>query len=224
MAATARATAILKQETAPLIQEPPWAGSLKCPMLMAQTAMQMRVMTLESCSAKSSSFCWRGVLISSVSAISSLILPIAVAVPVPMTIPLALPEATLVPEKTMFFLSWLTALGSGTTSVCLITETDVSGDLVSNSDFQDVSRDNLNRLNLLDTILVRTDDLASLGLVFLESLNSRLCISLLPDTNKSVENENEQDDERFNKSCDGVIVFKEGQDKRNDGSEQQNFN
>ena len=34
----------------------------------------------------------------------------------------------------------------------------------------------------------------------------------LPDTNKSVENKNEQDDERFNKGCDGVIVFKEGQD------------
>ena len=36
----------------------------------------------------------------------------------------------------------------------------------------------------------------------------------LPDTNKSVENKNEQDDERFNKGCDGVIVFKEGQDLR----------
>ena len=28
------------------------------------------------------------------------------------------------PEQTMFFLSWLTALGSGTGSQCLITETD----------------------------------------------------------------------------------------------------
>ena len=37
---------------------------------------------------------------------------------------LYLPEDTLVPEKTMFFLSWFTALGSGTGSQCLITETD----------------------------------------------------------------------------------------------------
>ena len=119
-------------------------------------------MTLESCSAKSSSFCWRGVLISSVATMASLILPMAVEAPVPMTTPLALPEVylyyhlyfqgdlyfglysestppcihifictcdnlpedTLVPEKTMFFLSWLTALGSGTGSQCLITETD----------------------------------------------------------------------------------------------------
>ena len=53
-----------------------------------------------------------------------LILPMAVARPVPMTTPLALPAATLVPEKMRFFLSWLTALGSGTGSVCLMTETD----------------------------------------------------------------------------------------------------
>ena len=36
----------------------------------------------------------------------------------------------------------------------------------------------------------------------------------LPDTNNSVGDEDEQDDERLNKSCDGVIVFKEGQDLR----------
>ena len=65
--------------------------------------------TLDSCSAKSSSFCCRGVLISSVATMASLILPMAVEEPVPMTTPLALPEETLVPEKTMFFLSWLTA-------------------------------------------------------------------------------------------------------------------
>merc|ERR1711936_57381 len=117
VAATARATA-------PLIQEPPWAGSLKWPMLIAHTAMQIRVITLESCSPNSSNFCCRGVLISSVATMASLILPMAVLAPVPITTPLALPEETLVPEKTMFFLSWLTALGSGTGSQCLITETD----------------------------------------------------------------------------------------------------
>ena len=39
-----------------------------------------------------------------------LIRPMAVARPVPITTPMALPAATLVPEKTMFFLSWLTDL------------------------------------------------------------------------------------------------------------------
>ena len=34
----------------------------------------------------------------------------------------------------------------------------------------------------------------------------------LPDTNKSVGEEDEKDDERLNKCCDGIIVFKEGQD------------
>ena len=81
-------------------------------------------LTLESCSPNSSNFCCRGVLISSVATMASLILPMAVLAPVPITTPLALPEETLVPEKTMFFLSWLTALGSGTGSQCLITETD----------------------------------------------------------------------------------------------------
>ena len=55
---------------------------------------------------------------------SHLILPMAVLSPVPITTPRALPAATLVPEKMMFFLSWLTALGSGTGSVCLMTDTD----------------------------------------------------------------------------------------------------
>ncbi len=61
---------------------------------------------------------------SSVSVISVLILPMAVFSPVPMTTPLALPAATLVPEKTRLSLSWLTALGSLTGSVCLMTVTD----------------------------------------------------------------------------------------------------
>uniref|UniRef100_A0A6B0V2Y3 Putative secreted protein n=1 Tax=Ixodes ricinus TaxID=34613 RepID=A0A6B0V2Y3_IXORI len=38
--------------------------------------------------------------------------------------PMAFPDAMLVPEKRMFFLSWLTALGSGMGSVCLMTDTD----------------------------------------------------------------------------------------------------
>ena len=79
-------------------------------MLMAQTAMQIRVVTFESCSTQSSSFCWRGVLITSVAVMASLMRPMAVDDPVLTMIPLALPEETLVPDKTMFFLSWLMAL------------------------------------------------------------------------------------------------------------------
>merc|ERR1712072_700826 len=102
-------------------------------------------------------------------------------------------------------------------------ETEISWDFVSNRNLKDVSRNNVNSLDLLNAILVRADDLSSLWLVFLECLNSRFCISLLPYTNNSVGNENEKDDERFNKSCDGIIIFKEGEDKGDDGSEQQNF-
>ena len=51
------------------------------------------MMTLESCSARSLSFCCRGDLISSVWTMASLVLPMAVAVSVPMTTPLALPLA-----------------------------------------------------------------------------------------------------------------------------------
>lgn len=58
-----------------LIQDPPWAGSLKCPMLMAQTAIQITVMTLDSCWENSSSFCCSGVFSVSVSIISLRILP-----------------------------------------------------------------------------------------------------------------------------------------------------
>ena len=69
-----------------------------------------REVALESCSVKSSRFCWRGVLISSVL----LIRPMAVEDP----------EETLVPEKIMFFLSWLTVLGSDTRLQCLMMETN----------------------------------------------------------------------------------------------------
>ena len=72
--------------------------------------------TLESCSPNSSSFCCRGVFISSVSAIWVRIWPIAVFRPVPITIPRALPAATLVPEKRMFFLS----CGGGTGCQCVV--------------------------------------------------------------------------------------------------------
>ena len=49
--------------------------------------MQIRAITLESCSVKSLSFCWRGVLISSVAVIASLIRLMAVEDLVPMAMP-----------------------------------------------------------------------------------------------------------------------------------------
>lgn len=94
--------------------------------LLLQIFLEWNVntVTLDNCSPNSSSFCWSGVLISSVSHISVRILPMAVLSPVPMTTPRALPAATFVPLNRMFFLSWFTARGSGTGSLCLITDTD----------------------------------------------------------------------------------------------------
>ena len=53
-----------------------------------------------------------------------LIRPISVFCPMLTTMPSALPAETLVPLKSMFFLSWLTARGSGTGSLCLMIDTD----------------------------------------------------------------------------------------------------
>ncbi|TNN77603.1 hypothetical protein EYF80_012193 [Liparis tanakae] len=62
-------------------------------MLMIHTAMQMREMTLDSCSPNSSSFFCRGVFSCSVAAISSRILPISVLMPEATTTPTAFPAA-----------------------------------------------------------------------------------------------------------------------------------
>ena len=50
--------------------------------------------------------------------------PISVFCPVPTTIPTQRPDATLVPEKSMLVLSWLTARLSSIASVVFWTETD----------------------------------------------------------------------------------------------------
>ncbi|KAF3850638.1 hypothetical protein F7725_012410 [Dissostichus mawsoni] len=62
-------------------------------MLIIHTAMQIREMTLESCSPNSSSFCCSGVFSCSVAAISSRIFPISVFTPVATATPTAFPAA-----------------------------------------------------------------------------------------------------------------------------------
>mmetsp|Transcript_44744 Transcript_44744/g.115821 ORF Transcript_44744/g.115821 Transcript_44744/m.115821 type:complete len:285 (-) Transcript_44744:108-962(-) len=105
----------------PWTQEP-WMGSPKCRMLMTHTSTQMTAMTLDRKVLNSSSFCFSGVISSAVSAIASLILPMAVEAPVPMTTPRARPTVTTVPENMMHVLSCTTALADVTASTSFSTE------------------------------------------------------------------------------------------------------
>ena len=45
----------------------------------------------------------------------------------------------------------------------------------------------------------------------------------LPDTNNSIGDKDEQDDKGFNKGGDRVVIFKEGEDEGDDGSEEKNL-
>mmetsp|Transcript_14926 Transcript_14926/g.26811 ORF Transcript_14926/g.26811 Transcript_14926/m.26811 type:complete len:273 (+) Transcript_14926:2668-3486(+) len=73
---------------------------------MIQTSRQIAPMTQDSCSPKSSSFCFRGDTLFSfcleASWIFSLILPTSVDMPMEVTIPFPEPPATTVPAKAMF--------------------------------------------------------------------------------------------------------------------------
>ena len=58
-------------------------------------------------------------------------------------------------------------------------EPEVSGHTVTDGDLNDVSRDDVDGLDLLHAILVGPDHLAGLGLVLLQSLDSLLSVPLL---------------------------------------------
>ena len=58
-------------------------------------------------------------------------------------------------------------------------EPEVSGHTVTDGDLDDVSRDDVDGLDLLHAILVGPDHLAGLGLVLLQSLDSLLSVPLL---------------------------------------------
>merc|ERR1719342_2034219 len=144
----------------------------------------------------------------------------------------------------MFFLSWLTALGSGTGVAVLdhrdrltskdglvnpegggvdLHEPEVSGHTVTDGDLNDVSRDDVDGLDLLHAILVGPDHLAGLGLVLLQSLDSLLSVPLLPDTDNSVGDQDEQDDKGLDEGGDRVVILEEGEDEGDDGGEEQDL-
>lgn len=52
-------------------------------------------------------------------------------------------DKVLLTEKSMFFLSWLTARGSGTGSVCLMTETDSPKQVVRQKGWSDLCNPHL---------------------------------------------------------------------------------
>mmetsp|Transcript_141506 Transcript_141506/g.439883 ORF Transcript_141506/g.439883 Transcript_141506/m.439883 type:complete len:246 (+) Transcript_141506:2525-3262(+) len=86
---------------------------------MIHTRAQMMKITFASSSPKSSSFCCRGVCSSSVAACftADWMTPISVDMPVPTTQPTQAPLETVVDEKSMFVLPWITQplsmMGSG---------------------------------------------------------------------------------------------------------------
>ena len=138
--------------------------------------MQISVITLESCSLKSSGFCWRGVLISSVAVMGSLIRPMA--------IPLALPRETLVLDD-RDRLSGQEGLVDPEGGGVELDQPEVDGHPVANENLEDVSRYNVNCLDLLDIIL------ACLGLVLLQSIDGILGVPLLPYTDDGIGDEDE---------------------------------
>ena len=100
---------------------PPCAGSRKCPMLTSHTRTQMPAITLDRNSPNSSSFFFRGVISSMLSASVSRISPIAVFEPVPTTTARARPTVMTVPLNRMHVLSWYTALTDVVASTDLTT-------------------------------------------------------------------------------------------------------
>ena len=58
-------------------------------------------------------------------------------------------------------------------------ETDISGDLVSYGNLHDVSGNDITGTDLLDAVLVRSDNFSHFRFIFLESFDGVLGIALL---------------------------------------------
>ena len=84
---------------------------------------------------------------------------------------------------------------------------DVGGDLVADGDLNDVTGHDLLGADLLDTALVGTYDLTHLGLVLLQRLDGGLGVTLLPDTDNGVGDEDEQNDEGLDECREGIFVL-----------------
>mmetsp|Transcript_24712 Transcript_24712/g.73762 ORF Transcript_24712/g.73762 Transcript_24712/m.73762 type:complete len:200 (+) Transcript_24712:2571-3170(+) len=99
---------------------------------MIHTKAQMMKITFASSSPKSSSFCCRGVCSSSVAACftADWMTPISVDMPVPVTQPMQAPLETVVDEKSMLVLDWIThsLLVTGSTSLETLIDSPVSWD------------------------------------------------------------------------------------------------
>merc|ERR1712073_76498 len=102
-------------------------------------------------------------------------------------------------------------------------EPEVSGHTVTDGDLNDVSRDDVDGLDLLHAVLVGPDHLAGLGLVLLQSLDSLLSVPLLPDTDNSVGDQDEQDDKGLDEGGDRVVILEEGEDEGDDGGKEQDL-
>mmetsp|Transcript_1351 Transcript_1351/g.3777 ORF Transcript_1351/g.3777 Transcript_1351/m.3777 type:complete len:341 (-) Transcript_1351:62-1084(-) len=108
---------------------------------MTHTARQMYAMTLANSSPKASIFCPKGVFSSSSAACCTWLwmTPISVFMPVATTTPTQVPLETVVPEKSMFFLSWILAdFATGSVVLSTVSDSPVSApssvrtDVVSN--------------------------------------------------------------------------------------------
>mmetsp|Transcript_61664 Transcript_61664/g.161996 ORF Transcript_61664/g.161996 Transcript_61664/m.161996 type:complete len:239 (-) Transcript_61664:326-1042(-) len=110
----------------------PWIGSKKCFQLISHTRAQITKMTLASSSPKSSSFFCSGVCSSSAAAslTADWIVPISVCMPVPITHPQQAPFDTVVDEKSMLTIPWITMSSSltGSSSLDTLWDSPVSWD------------------------------------------------------------------------------------------------
>ena len=104
-------------------------------------------------------------------------------------------------------------------------DSDVSWDLITDSDFDDITRDDFAGEDALDLLSVGSEDLGHFGLVFFKSFDGRLGVLFLPDSDDSVCDENEKDDKGLDKGGDALIVFaalfEEGEDEGDAGREEE---
>ena len=104
-------------------------------------------------------------------------------------------------------------------------DSDISGDLVTDGDFDDITGDDFSGEDSLDLFSIGSEDLAHLGLVLLQGFDGGLGVLFLPDTDDGVGDEDEEDDKGLDKGSDSlVVVFEEGEDKGDAGSEEEDSN
>ena len=106
-----------------------------------------------------------------------------------------------------------------------LNDADVSWDLVTDSDFDDITGDDFSGEDALDLLSVRSEDLGHFRFVFFKRFDCRLGVLFLPDSDNSVRDENEEDDKRLDKGGDAFVVlaalFEERENEGNAGGEEE---